>query len=115
MDEVLEVRFAKNGVNDFTELLDKHDIPYNEVNHFPPGTVLAAGETLEIIKSLADLSLAPSIAAVVVQWLKNKTSRKVILQTKDNEILHLEGYSEKEVAALITNAKNISIIQTKSD
>ena len=115
MDEVLEVRFFKDGVDNFTELLDRNDIPYNEVNHFPPGTVLAAGEALEIIKALAGLSLAPSIAAVVVQWLKNKASRKVILQTKDNEVIHLEGCSEKEITALIVNAKNITIIQTKPD
>ena len=61
------------------------------MSHFPQGTVLAAGEVLEIVKALAGLSLAPSIAAVVVQWLKNKASRKVILQTKENQVVHLEG------------------------
>ncbi|PHS72040.1 MAG: hypothetical protein COB22_06395 [Cycloclasticus sp.] len=115
MDEMLEVKFFKDGISDFINLLKSNDIPYEEVSHFPPGTVLAAGETLEIIKALAGLSLAPSIAAVVVQWLKNKASRKVILQTKDKLIVHLEGYSEKEIEALIPNAENIAIIQTKPD
>jgi len=113
MDDVLKVRFFKDGIDEFTELLESNDIPYEEVNNFPLGTVLAAGETLEIIKALAGLSLAPSMAAVIIQWLKNKASRKVILQTKDDEVLHLEGYSEKEIEALISSAKNITIIQTK--
>ncbi|WP_457665376.1 hypothetical protein, partial [Thiolapillus sp.] len=86
-----------------------------EVSHFHPGTILNAGETLEIVKALAGLSLAPSIAAVLVQWLKNKASRKAILQTKNNEVVHLEGYSSKEIEVLISSAKNITIIQTKKD
>lgn len=113
MDEALEVRLFKDGADDFTALLDKYDIPCSKVNHFLPGTVLATGETLEIIKALSGLSLAPSIAAVVVQWLKNKASRKVILKTKDNEVFHLEGFTENEISILISNAKNITIVQTK--
>jgi hypothetical protein len=64
---------------------------------------------------LADLSLAPSIAAVLVQWLRSKASRKVILQTKDNEVIHLEGYSVKEIESLISKASDITVIQTDKD
>lgn len=115
MDDVLEVRFFKDGVRDFLDLLQDNELPYERKSHFPPGTVMASGEVLEIVKALAGLSLAPSIAAVIVQWLKAKSSRKVILQTKDNQIIHLEGYSAKEVEKFIAQGKNISIIQTEPD
>ncbi|WP_457665842.1 hypothetical protein, partial [Thiolapillus sp.] len=71
MDEILKVIYFKDGSSDFTSLLKSNEIPYKEVSHFHPGTILNAGETLEIVKALAGLSLAPSIAAVLVQWLKN--------------------------------------------
>ncbi len=115
MGEILEVRFFKDGIDDFKELLSNSDVSYEEVSHFPPGTIVNSGEVLEIVKALAGLSLIPSIAAVIVQWLKNKSSRKVILQTKENEVVHLEGYSAREIEELIPNAKNITIIQTKKD
>ena len=115
MDELLEVRFFKDGVDDFKSLLKDKDISFEVVSHFPPGTILNAGEALEIVKALAGLSLAPSIAAVIVQWRKNRASRKVILQTKENEVVHLEGYSVKEIEEFIPNAKNITIIQTEKD
>jgi hypothetical protein len=115
MEEVLEVGFFKDGAEDFLKLLEDNEVPYERKSHFSPGTVVASGEVLEIVKALAGLSLVPSIATVIVQWLKAKSSRKVILQTKDNKIVHLEGYSAKEVGEFIIQSKNISIIQTESD
>ena len=115
MDDSLEVRFFRDGIEDFRDLLNTETIPYKEVSLFTPGTFVASGEILEIAKALAGLSLAPSIAAVIVQWLKNRASRKVILQTKDNQIVHLEGYSKEEIEKLLTNASNITIIQPERD
>ncbi|MDM5149249.1 hypothetical protein [Aeromonas salmonicida] len=115
MDELLEVRFFKDGIDDFLDLLRRNEIPYEKIDLFPPGTIVASGEVLEILKALAGLSLAPSIAAVILQWLKSRSARKVILQTKDNKIFHLEGYAASEIEKLIKNTKNITIIQTEHD
>jgi len=36
-----------------------------------------------------------------------------MLQTKDKQIVHLEGYSVQEVAALLKQAESLTVIDTK--
>lgn len=115
MSDILEVRHFKDGIDDFMSLLGANKIPYEEIDYRKPGVVYASGEMLEVVKALAGLSLAPSIAAVIVQWQKSKASREVILQTKENQVVHLKGYSVEEVQNLIPAAENITAIQTETD
>ncbi|WP_445355280.1 hypothetical protein ACJJI5_00745 [Microbulbifer sp. EKSA008] len=65
------------------------------------------------MKAVAGLSITPSIAVIVVQWLKNRSSRKVILQMTDKKIVYIEGYSKEEISNLIADASSITIIQTE--
>jgi hypothetical protein len=50
-----------------------------------------------------------------VQWLKNRASRKIMIQTKNKKVIHIEGYSVKQVEQVLETAEKITVIQTKSD
>ncbi|WP_444892537.1 hypothetical protein ACJJIE_17765 [Microbulbifer sp. TRSA001] len=113
--EILEVKFFKDGIDDFINLLKSEKVPFEESFRFPSQVVAASGDSLEIMKAVAGLSITPSIAAIVVQWLKNRSSRKVILQMTDKKIVHIEGYSKEEISNLIADASSITIIQTEPD
>jgi hypothetical protein len=112
----LTVRLFKHGGGEFISLLDKAGIEYRD-REYAPGTVLAASETIELVKALAGLSLFPSISMVIVQWLKNKVARKVIIQTSDNQIVHVEGVDidERKLASLLELTSSITVVQTKPD
>ncbi len=105
----------KYSKEDFLESLRENGIEYFEQNLSPTGTIVASGEAVEIIKALGSVSIIPAIASVLIQWLKGRNSRKIILQTKDREIIHLQGYSVKEVESLLEKAENITVIQTTPD
>lgn len=112
----LRVHLFKHGGGDFVSLLDEAGVEYR-MRQFPPGAIMNAPETLEILKTIAGLSILPSIAAVIVQWLKNRASRKIILQTKDNQIVHVEGMDidEEKLARLLELSESVTAIQNKPD
>jgi hypothetical protein len=113
--ESIRVNVFKYSKINFIELLRENEIEYFERNLFPAGTIVKTGETIEIIKAVRELSIIPSLAAVIVQWLKNKSSRKIILQTKEKNIIHLEGYSIEEIEGFLEKAENITAIQRTPD
>ncbi len=76
---------------------------------------MAAGEAVEILKAVGAASFSPSLAAIIVQWLKARSSRKIILQTKDMKVVHLEGYTADEIVRLLELAQNVTVIETKPD
>jgi hypothetical protein len=102
----------KNSKESFISLLKQNGITFTEL--FPPsGTIIAAGEIIEILKTVGAASIIPSLATVAVQWLKARSSRKLMLQTKDKQVVHLEGYSAREVASLLEQATSLTVIDTK--
>lgn len=112
MVEKLKIITFKNSKESFISLLKQKGITFTEL--FPPtGTIMAAGEIIEILKTVGAASIFPSLATVAVQWLKARSSRKLMLQTKDKQVVHLEGYSAKEVAGLIEQANSLTVIDTK--
>lgn len=38
-----------------------------------------------------------------------------MIQTKNKEVIHIEGYSDKQVEQVLETAEKITVIQTKSD
>jgi hypothetical protein len=92
-------------------LLDERGIEWQWRS--PPGQIMDAGGTIEIIKITGDRSLYGTIAWVIVEWLKNKGTRKAIIITKTLEIQHLEGRSLEEVSLIIESCKTISLIDTE--
>ncbi len=114
-EESIKVHLFKDGSKEFLEMLEASAIEYEKGSLFLPGPIVAAGDVVEIVKAVGGASIIPSLAAVIVQWLKNRGSRKVIVQTKSKEIIHLEGYSVGEVEKALEAAENFSVIQAKRD
>ena len=73
----------KYSKTNFLELLRKNEIEHSEIQLFPVGTIVNSGDVIEIIKAVGGASVIPALATVHVQWLKNKSSRKIIVQTKE--------------------------------
>lgn len=110
MEETIRIYTFKHGGKELFSLLTEENIPI-EMQRMEPGTVIASGEWLDIVTAVGGVSLIPSISAVIIQWLKNRASRKIIIQTKNNQIIHVEGLSIEELEKVLEVAKDITAIQ----
>jgi len=99
----------KDSEASFRQALDKSDIEY-EAKKPKPGEVVAAGLIIEVVQTIAT---SGAIAAVLVAWLRARASRKIILTLEDNKVVHLEGYSIKEVQQVLPMVKSAAIIDTQ--
>jgi len=116
MSEIIKVHLFKHGGKEFFRLLGEEKVPIQLKRH-EPGTIIASGEIIEIVKVVGGLSIAPSLAAVIVQWLKNRASRKIMVQTKDNVVVNVEGQDadKEKLQELLEIAYSVSAIQTEPD
>jgi len=112
----ISVHLFRHGGEDFRKLLEKADVKY-VIREHKSGVVMNAGDTIELIKLVGGLSILPSIAAVIVQWLKNKTSRKIMIQTKDNLVVQIEGIEvdEEKLVHLLEIGVSVTAIQPEPD
>ena len=53
---------------------------------------------------------APAVAVVLAAWLTKKPTRKLVITTKDNKIIHAEGASVEEIAKLLDLADRVNVI-----
>lgn len=100
----------KGASDSFVKLLDENKITY-KVRAPSEGIQMNATETLEIIGKLSGASPLLAFAWIVVEWIKAKHSRKVQIQTKGDEIIHItaEGYTAKEVSTILASAKRVTV------
>jgi hypothetical protein len=82
MSDLIKLHLLKRGGREFFRLMSERKIP-GQLNRHDPGTVMAAGEIIAIVKVVGGLSILPSITAIIVQWLKIRSSRKIMVPTKD--------------------------------
>ena len=68
---------------------------------------LASSGVLEVMHSQVTLD---ALATTVMAFLKNSHGRNVIIATKDNEIIHADGLTEKESEPILKEARNIAAI-----
>jgi hypothetical protein len=112
MDSI-RVNVFRDSHDPFTQLLDQNDIEYYSValNSYGP---MNAGEMLEIVKTVGNAALWPSLATVIVAFIRAQKSRKVIITTKDNKVFHAEGFSVEEISQILHEARSITAIDTKN-
>jgi len=89
----VRVALFKNSEVSFLQLLDDTDVSYEKL--YPASSSVMASGTMIVLGQTA--AIAGSMAAIIVAWLKARSSRKVIITLKDKQIVHLEGYSASEV------------------
>lgn len=75
---------------------------------------MAAGWIVDVFSAVKDGTPWGALAVVVVAWLTAKSNRKVIVTTKDNKIIHMEGLSVAEVIKVLEAAKDVGVIEIPS-
>ena len=106
--ENLQIHLFKNSKEPFINLLHEYRVEHRRLE-IRSNAIHAQGILVEIA-----LNSAPwvALASVICTYLKNLRLRKVIITTKDNQTIHCEGLSQKQVEAIIQKAKNIAVIDT---
>lgn len=100
----------KDSKASFLSELDRNAIKYSPVEAFSSG-VMASGALVAIAQAVAS---STAVAAIVVAWLKARASRKVIVTTEANQVVHLEGYSIAEIEKILAIAVRVAIIDTSN-
>lgn len=104
----LELHLFSDSFGPFVTLLNERSINY-QMRQVRSELPMASSEIVELLRAA---SLLPSLAVVICAFLKNKRSRKVIITTEDNTIVHIEGLNEAEVLKILKQAKSITAIET---
>jgi hypothetical protein len=77
----VRVALFKNSEVSFLQLLDDTDVSYEKL--YPASSSVMASGTMIVLGQTA--AIAGSMAAIIVAWLKARSSRKVIITLKDKQ------------------------------
>ena len=99
----------KDSEESFLASLQENSVAYSPV-HAYSSNVMASGTLISIVQAVAS---STAVAAIVASWLKARASRKVIVTTEANQVVHLEGYSVSEIEKILAVAVRVSIIDTR--
>ena len=105
----MRIALFKDSRASFLQDLSEAGIDFEESQPIP-GRIMASATYVAIAQIAA---VSGAVATVLVAWIKARASRKVILTLKDQKIVHLEGYSAKEVEALLKITESVAVIDTK--
>ena len=109
----LPVHVFKDSAASFTEALSANGIEFSRRIQLAEGP-MAAGWIVDVFSVLKDPAPWAALAAVLVAWLKAKSSRKVIVTTENNEVIHTEGLSVADTLKVLERAKNVAVIEIPS-
>ena len=107
--ETLPVHVFRNSFGPFITLLKEHQVKFT-IRENRSEVQMGASGVIELLQSAA---LWGALAAVIVQFIKSRRSRKVIITTKDQTVVHAEGLSPKELEDVLTQAKSLTAIETE--
>jgi len=79
-----------------------------------PGVVMNSGDLIEILKGAGGQIPWAAAAYVLVNWLKLRQSRKIIITKGDNTLVHLEGMTAKELEAVLPNCKTVMVMEAET-
>ncbi|MEN5179831.1 hypothetical protein ABE501_08640 [Comamonas testosteroni] len=106
----IRVQLFKDSRESFIEMLQQEKIDFSEIQMF--STVAASGSAIGI--HLLELSpYFASLSAVLIAWIKSRSSRKVIITTKDRKVVHIEGMSQEDVIKILSTVEDIAVIDTE--
>ena len=102
------------GIGSETLLADFDSAGVKYIRNDPPvGVAMNAGNIIQILKDISDAIPWKEIAAVLMYWVKCRSSRRLTLTKADNKILHIEGYNSEELQNLLPSCKILMAIETK--
>ena len=108
----IRVEFYKDSRDPFIQMLDQEGVDFGEIHMFS-ASPMAANISAIAIHLAAASPLIAALSAVIVAWIKSKSSRKVIVTTKDRTDIHLEGLSTDEVIKILSSVENMAVIDTE--
>ncbi|MEZ9495824.1 hypothetical protein [Vibrio splendidus] len=114
-NEIFRISYFRDGSDEFMNLLSESLIDWNKRNKFPYGTIVASSELIEVLKVIGGASIIPSLAAVIIAWIKRNESREIIVKLPDFRIVQLKGCTKEEVIKILELSSDMTIIQTKPD
>jgi hypothetical protein len=109
--EYLYVHVFKDSFHPMVELLNAHDLKY-QIREQRSGAVMASSGVIEVLQTA---SIYAALAAVVVSFIKSRNGRKVIITTKDNEVIHAEGLNAKELEEIVKISKSLAAVDPNKD
>lgn len=104
--EYLQVHVFKDGFGPMIDLLNANGVKY-QIREQRSGAVMAASGVIEVLQSA---SMWGALAVVVVAFIKSRNGRKVIITTKDNEIIHAEGLKPQELEDILKRSKSLAAV-----
>ncbi len=105
----LPLHLFKDSSASFTEALSANGVEFSRRIQLTEAP-MAAGWVIEVFSAVKEATPWGALAVVIVAWLKAKSSRKVIITTRDNTVVHVEGFSIEQVAKVLESAKDAAII-----
>lgn len=104
----MKVYLYKHSFGPFLKLLNDNHIQYQmrETRSMEP---MASGGFIELLTSK---ELWGSLSAIIIAFLKYRNSRKVIITTKDQQIIQASGLSSKDLEKVLENSVKIDVIDT---
>ncbi len=78
---------------------------------------MASGWIVDVFTTVKDATPWGALALVMLGWLRARASRKVIITTGKNGIIHIEveGMDIKDVAQILEQAKSAAVFDTKPE
>jgi len=101
----------KDSFRPFVELLNEHQVKY-QMREMRSGVPMASSGIIEIVQAVGVASMWAGLAAVLVAFIKSRSSRKVIITTKDNATIHAEGLTASELERILAMATSVAVIDT---
>lgn len=109
--EYFHVHVFKDSFGPMIELLNLHGVKY-QMREQRSGVVMGASGVIELLQSAA---MWGALAMIVVAFIRSRNGRKVIITTKDNEIIHAEGLNPKELEETLKRSKSLVAIDPNKD
>jgi hypothetical protein len=108
---VLQVTLSKDSKEPFLALLQQYSVAHEEM--MLKANVLMGLSFVDIVKDAGPW--ANALAMVIWAYLEKCRSRKVIITTKDNTVVHCEGLSQSEIESVLRHAESMTAIETQQD
>lgn len=106
----LPVHVFKDSAASFVEDLSANGVEFSRRIQLAEGP-MAAGWIVDVFSAVKDATPWGALAVVIVAWLRAKSNRKVIVTTKDNKVIHIEGLPVADVINVLESAKDAAVIE----
>lgn len=104
----IRIAMCGKGAQTFTSLLENSRIEYKS-RSFPPGTIVAAGESIEIA-----VAFVSALGIVIAAWITSRNSRSASITHVNNSITQINiSMSPEEIAKALETARTVMIVDTK--